>query len=218
MENQSCLAVWAAKEPSHPQGIGHDLAGDLLTQRPTYDPAAEQVKDHGQETVSPHRLGCMSRPPTHTWLNPATVKLRSRRLGAIGRPCRLSVVVIRKRRLPRAWMPLRCISCCTGSFAYADALSPQFPPDTRPAVGSPILLLTGVDMNQQNQQHIVNEHNERQLALRRKHSSGFIQQEQTVMLDSTPRKSEMLPHASEYKDFAHCKSYSRRSHPCEMQC
>src|SRR5450755_4159377 len=40
--------------------------------------------------------------PTQTWLGVSTVKLRSTRLGAIGRPWRLSVVAIRKRRLPRA--------------------------------------------------------------------------------------------------------------------
>ena|ERR1035437_3207994 len=40
--------------------------------------------------------------PTHAWLGAATVKLRLRRFGAIGRPCLLSVVTTRKRRLPRA--------------------------------------------------------------------------------------------------------------------
>ncbi len=40
--------------------------------------------------------------PTHAWLGAATVKLRFKTLGAIGRSCRLSVVETRKRRLPRA--------------------------------------------------------------------------------------------------------------------
>jgi hypothetical protein len=51
--------------------------------------------------------------PVHTWLSAGTVKLRFKRLGAIGSSCRLSVVVTRKRRLPRARMSCCCISRST---------------------------------------------------------------------------------------------------------
>src|SRR5271169_350692 len=50
----------------------------------------------------PSSVAIYVRSPTHAWLGAATVKLRLRRLGAIGRSCRLSVVVTRNRRLPRA--------------------------------------------------------------------------------------------------------------------
>src|SRR6266581_260146 len=51
--------------------------------------------------------------PVHARFGAATAKLRFSRLGAIGKPCRPSVVVTRKRRLPRARIPCCCMSRCT---------------------------------------------------------------------------------------------------------
>ena len=96
----------------------------------------------------PSSVGMKVISPTHTELGVATWKLRSSRLGPIGRPCRLSVVAIRETALaacPNAMprhQPLHPL------FAYADAPVAQFSPNAWPPVGSPILRKYSADGNQ----------------------------------------------------------------------
>src|ERR1700731_274493 len=53
----------------------------------------------------PSLVGMWVMSPVHARFGAAIAKLRFSRLGAIGKPCRLSVVVTRKRRLPRGGGP-----------------------------------------------------------------------------------------------------------------
>src|SRR6201997_5122711 len=86
--------------------------------------------------------------PVHAWLGAATVKLRCSRLGAIGRPCRLSggdaetpLAASANTVLPHQLLhPL---------LAHADTLSTQFAPNARPAVSSAIGHIHGANLHHQ---------------------------------------------------------------------
>ena len=86
--------------------------------------------------------------PVHAWLGAATVKLRFSRLGAIGRPWRLSVVDAETPLAASAntVLPHQLLHPL---LAHADTLSTQCAPDARPAVSSAIGHIHGANLHHQ---------------------------------------------------------------------
>jgi len=72
VEDRRCLSIWAALKSGYLQGLNDKVGPHIGLHRPTHNPAAEQINDHGQKQPGPS-VAIYVRSSTHAWF------------GAIGR-------------------------------------------------------------------------------------------------------------------------------------
>src|ERR1035437_1594709 len=148
MKNQPYLAARTAAEPGHLEGVDYELTPHVFSQRPAHYLAVEQVNDHGQKQPSfvGRNVGKVAHPYlvgfAHGEVAIQEVRRNRQAVSAVrGRDPKTALAAGSNAVL---WLqPLPPL------LAHANALSPQLPPDPRPAVGSAIRRINGADMHQQ---------------------------------------------------------------------
>ena len=148
MKHQLCLATRTAAEPSHLEGVDYELTPHVFSERPADHLAVEQVQDHRQKQPSlvgrdvsnvsdPYLVGL-----GHGEVAIQQVRHNRQAMSAVcGRDPETALAAgANAVLLHQLLYPL---------LAHANALSPQLPPDPRPAIGSAIRRIHGTNMHQQ---------------------------------------------------------------------
>src|SRR5665811_2147267 len=148
MKNQPCLAARTAAEPGHLEGVDHELTPHVFSERPAHHLAVEQINDHRQKQPSfvGRNVGNVANPYLvglgHGEVAIQEVRSNRQAVSAVrGRDPETALAAGANAVLLH--QPLHPL------LAHANALSPQLPPDPRPAVGSAIRRIYGADMHQQ---------------------------------------------------------------------
>src|ERR1039458_8982443 len=148
MKNQPCLAARTAAAPGHLEGVDDERTPHVFSHRPAHHLAVEQIHDHRQKQPSfvGRDVGKVGDPYLvglgHSEVAIQEVRSNRQTVSAVrGRDPETALAAGANAVLLH--QPLHPL------LAHANALSPQLPPDPRPAVGSAIRRINGADMHQQ---------------------------------------------------------------------
>src|ERR1039458_7893137 len=148
MKNQPCLAARTAAAPGHLEGVDDERTPHVFSQGPAPHLAVEQIHDHRQKQPSfvGRDVGKVGDPYLvglgHSEVAIQEVRSNRQTVSAVrGRDPETALAAGANAVLLH--QPLHPL------LAHANALSPQLPPDPRPAVGSAIRRINGADMHQQ---------------------------------------------------------------------